>query len=534
MSSIAGQLILHPKLSQALSLLATTNGRDKVFRLIQYLSRLIAWSLTRRGYADTADRFEGLKLGMTRARKALRLFRAADFLQSAAKLAQSPIRSLQTSGQVAHVTQIGRHVSYASFYFADMLAYLGSISVLKYDKIQIDKYQRMAFKFWLSGLILSLASSTASMVKLRADSRRFALSNEMARRDMSKAERTPEERARDEEERRSKGRAMLAQRQTLLSQLVMDSMDVWIPMTALGYTNFSDGTIGLLGLAVLGNQNPTTPWSTSASDDEAPARDGNEAASAIGEASERLIILKGSDDFTVSVHPEEFLPHHIIYNNDGSEVMIHPERYLSGQPLAVLQARSRNSTLNRTTGPGTPQEHSLPVSPTHNLASSSPAELLSSTFTTKTDEVEPMASVSSVPAELTAPQNTRRWQDLLTDINNYDPRLSHIMAHLYAQLHPEVKQSHIPRLINDFAVDLGVRLGRYTYSTKVSISNGRLSSADADLYRQGQKDILDSLAAGAMLSYCGGKFHSLSGEGSTNHTAGQRLREDLETVGGIR
>ncbi|EIW70692.1 hypothetical protein TREMEDRAFT_68170 [Tremella mesenterica DSM 1558] len=259
MSSIAGQLILHPKLSQALSLLATTNGRDKVFRLIQYLSRLIAWSLTRRGYADTADRFEGLKLGMTRARKALRLFRAADFLQSAAKLAQSPIRSLQTSGQVAHVTQIGRHVSYASFYFADMLAYLGSISVLKYDKIQIDKYQRMAFKFWLSGLILSLASSTASMVKLRADSRRFALSNEMARRDMSKAERTPEERARDEEERRSKGRAMLAQRQTLLSQLVMDSMDVWIPMTALGYTNFSDGTIGLLG-AITSYMGLQTMW----------------------------------------------------------------------------------------------------------------------------------------------------------------------------------------------------------------------------------------------------------------------------------
>lgn len=37
------------------------------------------------------------------------------------------------------------------------------------------------------------------------------------------------------------------QRQTLLSQLIMDSCDIWIPATTLGYTNLNDGVIGILG-----------------------------------------------------------------------------------------------------------------------------------------------------------------------------------------------------------------------------------------------------------------------------------------------
>jgi len=37
------------------------------------------------------------------------------------------------------------------------------------------------------------------------------------------------------------------QRQTLLSQLVMDSCDIWIPATNLGYTKLNDGVLGFLG-----------------------------------------------------------------------------------------------------------------------------------------------------------------------------------------------------------------------------------------------------------------------------------------------
>lgn len=38
-----------------------------------------------------------------------------------------------------------------------------------------------------------------------------------------------------------------SQRQTLMSQLVTDACDVWIPSNNLGYTNLNDGVIGALG-----------------------------------------------------------------------------------------------------------------------------------------------------------------------------------------------------------------------------------------------------------------------------------------------
>jgi peroxin-11B len=123
---------------------------------------------------------------------------------------------------------------------------------------------------WLFGILFSIGSTTSSLVKLRADGRRFALTRAAARKEGS--EKTPEEKVRDEEERREKGRALLAyvhlpepcatrafsnrgvdahgsyrQRQTLLSQLITDSCDVWIPSNNLGYTNLNDGIIGALG-----------------------------------------------------------------------------------------------------------------------------------------------------------------------------------------------------------------------------------------------------------------------------------------------
>jgi peroxin-11B len=66
----------------------------------------------------------------------------------------------------------------------------------------------LSFKFWLAGISLSLASTIASLSKLRADGRRFALSNQIAKKE-SQSEKTPEDRTRAEVERREKGRALL-------------------------------------------------------------------------------------------------------------------------------------------------------------------------------------------------------------------------------------------------------------------------------------------------------------------------------------
>ncbi|KAL7421791.1 Peroxisomal membrane protein PMP27 [Cryptotrichosporon argae] len=238
-------LVLHPKLSQSIALLATTIGRDKVYRLIQYLSRFIAWSLIRNGQSDVAARWDGLKNGLGGGRKLMRLFKPAEHLQSATNLALRPVANLNGPGQLAQVTQLGRQLCYAVFLTTDSVSWLNTVRFLRFDKNKLERLNRVSMKFWLFGIALSLVSSSASMVKLRADSRRFALSAEVARREGR--EKGPEEAAAAEGERRERGRALLAQRQAILSQLVMDACDIWIPANNLGYSNLNDGVIGILG-----------------------------------------------------------------------------------------------------------------------------------------------------------------------------------------------------------------------------------------------------------------------------------------------
>jgi len=103
--ALVAHLILHPKISQSLKVLATTVGRDKVcqslhlakrtfnfvsgkrkklilvilraslpqvYRLVQYVSRLIAWYILRSGglmAKETAMRWDGLKSGLASGRK---------------------------------------------------------------------------------------------------------------------------------------------------------------------------------------------------------------------------------------------------------------------------------------------------------------------------------------------------------------------------------------------------------------------------------------------------------------------------------
>ncbi|OWZ60220.1 hypothetical protein J007_00228 [Cryptococcus neoformans] len=247
MSTLATNVILHPKVNQSLAILATTVGRDKVTRLLQYLARLVSWYLLSRGRIESASRFEGLKTGLANGRKVMRLFRPAEFLQSAVNLAQRPVTSLKGPGQIAHLAQIGRQIGYAGFHTADMIVWLAQVRFLKFDKVTTQRYVRLMYKFWFAGIVCSLVSSSASLVRLRADSRRFALSSQVAKEEEREGK-SSEEAARQMAERRERGRALLAQRQSILSQLISDSLDVWIPATGLGYSNLNEGTLGAFGV----------------------------------------------------------------------------------------------------------------------------------------------------------------------------------------------------------------------------------------------------------------------------------------------
>ncbi|KAJ9094956.1 hypothetical protein QFC21_005748 [Naganishia friedmannii] len=241
---LAAHLILHPQLTKSLKVLATTVGRDKTYRLIQYLARLIAWSVLRSGTGveakDAAIRWNGLKAGLASGRKMLRLLKPLEHLQTAVAAANTPVKSSSlapVASNVAQLSQIARQLCYAGYLSTDMIVWLQSVRFLR---IQADKFARIntiSQRFWLSGIVLSLVSSSASMVRLRAEGRRLALTR-------SAEKGGPD----DQEVRKAEGRALLKQRATLVSQLTLDCLDFWIPATNLGYAHLNDGAIGAIGV----------------------------------------------------------------------------------------------------------------------------------------------------------------------------------------------------------------------------------------------------------------------------------------------
>lgn len=69
-NQLASQVVFHPIVSQSLKLGATTLGRDKVYRGVQYFARFYAWCLLHSGSDKLAvARWNALKSHLATARK---------------------------------------------------------------------------------------------------------------------------------------------------------------------------------------------------------------------------------------------------------------------------------------------------------------------------------------------------------------------------------------------------------------------------------------------------------------------------------
>ena len=116
---------------------------------------------------------------------------------------QDTLRLIKCSGSLASESPGPPKSMYHLFSFA---SHCGDGMILTARRLVA--IQRISQRCWLIGILLSIGSSASSLVKLRADGRRFALTQAAARKENT--EKSPEEKVRAEEERREKGRALLA------------------------------------------------------------------------------------------------------------------------------------------------------------------------------------------------------------------------------------------------------------------------------------------------------------------------------------
>jgi hypothetical protein len=218
---VADALIYHPTVSHYLKFVATTVGRDKVLRTIQYFSRFLAWYLYRTNRPLSAiTPFDTTKKQLGTTRKLMRVGKFVEHFRAAA--VASDATSLDP---VIRFTSVGRQLGYAFYMLFDSVNILDATGIKKFS--HSTRLLREANRAWFSGLAFSILQSLYALYGLRARSAVVSASSD------------PEKVV----ERKKVEKEVSA----IKVQLLSDLCDVTIPATALGWVQLDDGIVGLAG-----------------------------------------------------------------------------------------------------------------------------------------------------------------------------------------------------------------------------------------------------------------------------------------------
>jgi peroxin-11B len=91
---VVDTLVHHPTVAHYLRFVATTVGRDKVLRTLQYLARFLSWYLLRKGYTVSAIApWEAMKKNFGAARKVMRIGKNIEHLKAASvvRISSAPL-----------------------------------------------------------------------------------------------------------------------------------------------------------------------------------------------------------------------------------------------------------------------------------------------------------------------------------------------------------------------------------------------------------------------------------------------------------
>ncbi|EDV26965.1 Peroxisomal membrane protein 11B [Trichoplax sp. H2] len=200
---------------------AQTAGRDKLCRVVQYGSKIAAWLLE--GNPNNAKMIEvinTLSTSLAMARKVFRIGKPIDEVLNAWKC--SGLGDL-----LYKLTLTVSHVCRALYLFHDHLVWLAHVGVGSLDK---KKITLLASRFWLAALITALLRDIYEMITL--------FFNPIKSRNTSG----------DTVKTIGFIPTLFGRRKDLLLDFIKNECDLWIPMTRLGYSNFSSGMIGVFGV----------------------------------------------------------------------------------------------------------------------------------------------------------------------------------------------------------------------------------------------------------------------------------------------
>ncbi|KAI5369716.1 Putative peroxisomal biogenesis factor 11 [Septoria linicola] len=219
---VADALIYHPSVAHFNRFVATTIGRDKTLRTIQYFSRFLAWYLYRTNHPQTTvARFEQIKKSFGSARKAFRIGKFVEHFKAAAVAADS-----KSMDPVLKYLAVGRQLGYGFYLALDALTYFDQTGIYKLQSGA--RIQKEAYRAWFTGLACNIAAGLYTLYNLQQIAKQQQQSS-------GDAEKKVEQKTLEREKAASQ------------LQLLSDVCDIAVPGSAIGIVNLDDGIVGLAG-----------------------------------------------------------------------------------------------------------------------------------------------------------------------------------------------------------------------------------------------------------------------------------------------
>ncbi|KAL2049858.1 hypothetical protein ABVK25_009842 [Lepraria finkii] len=217
---VADALVYHPSVAHYLRFVATTVGRDKLLRTLQYFSRFYAWYLFRTNNpARVIAPYEAIKKQFGLTRKCLRIGKNVEHFKAAAVAMDA-----KSMDPVLRYCAVGRQLGYAGYMTLDWITYMDAAGIR--PMANAKRLLREAYKFWFVGLTFNIIAGMYSLQRIRQKEQNI---------DKNEGEGVVE------------SKKLIKERTTTNLQLISDLCDLTVPIAALGWANLDDGMVGIAG-----------------------------------------------------------------------------------------------------------------------------------------------------------------------------------------------------------------------------------------------------------------------------------------------
>ncbi|KAF2860537.1 PEX11-domain-containing protein [Piedraia hortae CBS 480.64] len=145
-------LVYHPAVGHFNRFVATTVGRDKALRTVQYISRFLAWYTYRTNRtAETVAIWEGIKKNFGTVRKAMRIGKFVEHLTAAAQAADA-----KGSDEILKALAVARQLGYATYLALDSFTYLHHTGIRPLASGK--RLATEAYRAWFVGILCSVVA----------------------------------------------------------------------------------------------------------------------------------------------------------------------------------------------------------------------------------------------------------------------------------------------------------------------------------------------------------------------------------------